>query len=137
MRLDPLSKEERSQRMALIRSKDTQPELFVRKLIHSMGYRFRLHGVDLPGKPDIVFKGRRKVIFVHGCFWHRHTCKKGQRQPKSGNGYWLPKFEANKLRDQRHRWQLSQLGWSCLIVWECQVKSGRSLERRLKRFLGA
>jgi DNA mismatch endonuclease (patch repair protein) len=102
-----------------------------------MGYRYRLHVRALPGAPDIVFPARRKVIFVHGCFWHRHHCKRGRPVPKTRIDYWLPKLEGNRIRDRKHRRQLRQLGWEVLVVWECQTQPGRIdwLAERLVAFL--
>lgn len=131
--MDTLTKAERSARMALVRGKDTKPELIVRRLTHAMGYRFRLHRRDLPGAPDLVFVSRRKVVFVHGCFWHRHPgCG---RTPKSRLGFWLPKLTENRRRDLRAQRRLRALGWRPLVVWECQLRRTGGLERRLRRFL--
>lgn len=135
--VDTLTKRERSQRMALVRSKDTGPEMAVRRLVHRLGFRYRLHGKQLPGRPDLVFRSRKKVIFVHGCFWHRHgdsDCKLA-RLPKSRLDYWLPKLEANKERDNKNRRLLRAAGWEILVVWECDLKNVISLERRVKNFL--
>jgi len=122
--------------MALIRGKDSKPELVVRRLIHRMGYRYRLHQRDLPGCPDIVFPRRRKAIFVHGCFWHRHgkQCPL-TRWPKSKIDFWRPKLEANRARDRRNQRELAALGWRCLIVWECEVRDRERLELKIKEFL--
>jgi DNA mismatch endonuclease (patch repair protein) len=125
---------DRSQMMAAVRSKNTQPEMLVRRLVHSMGYRYRIHKQGLPGKPDLVFAGRRKVIFVHGCFWHQHDCK-GSHLPKSNQGYWLPKLERNRIRDAEHLKALRDRGWRCLILWECELCKGEALRRRILRFL--
>ncbi|OFM06551.1 very short patch repair endonuclease [Pseudomonas aeruginosa] len=122
--------------MARVRSKDTKPEMQVRRLVHAMGYRYRLHDRKLPGHPDLVFKGRRKVIFVHGCFWHRHEGCGLARLPKSRLDFWLPKLEGNRLRDARKLEQLNQLGWTSLVIWECELKDIGLLEKRLKTFLG-
>lgn len=120
--MDNLSQPDRSRRMAMIRSKHSKPELAVRKLIHSLGFRYRLHGDDLPGKPDLVFRSRRKVIFVHGCFWHRHSkaCPL-TRMPKSKLEFWGPKLEENRRRDRRNMSKLAAAGWRSLIIWECQL----------------
>ncbi|HZY61583.1 MAG TPA: DNA mismatch endonuclease Vsr [Edaphobacter sp.] len=126
---------DRSENMRAIRGKDTLPELEVRSIIHRLGYRFRLHRSDLPGKPDLVFPARRKVIFVHGCFWHSHNCK-GGLIPKSNRDFWLPKLRQNKLRDQKNIETLAQQGWSALVIWQCELKDKHSLVRRVKRFLG-
>jgi len=135
--MDTLTKAERSARMSLVRSKDTKPEMIVRKLVHGAGYRYRLHVRGLPGCPDLVFKSRKKVIFVHGCFWHRHKCKMGDRMPKSRVNFWRSKLRDNRRRDNRGRQRLTRLGWSVLVIWECQTKSLPSLTRRIARFLGA
>ncbi len=134
--MDRLSRLERSENMRRIRSKDSHPEIVVRRLAHALGYRFRLHRRDLPGKPDLVFPSRRKVIFVHGCFWHLHgRCREG-RIPKSRQSYWRPKLEGNRERDARSRRKLARLGWACLVIWECETVSAVRLEQRLQRFLG-
>ena len=107
------------------------------RITHAMGYRYRLHRKDLPGKPDLVFPGRRKVIFVHGCFWHQHSdpaCKIARR-PRSNTDYWLPKLERNVARDAEHRARLIELGWRVLVLWECEVASGRRIEDRIREFL--
>ena len=114
---------------------NTRPELSVRKLLHAMGYRFRLHAKEIPGRPDIVFRPRRKVIFVHGCFWHQHRDCRLARQPKSNLGYWLPKLEENRRRDTRVRGQLSRGAWSYLTVWECEVRDETRLARKLRKYL--
>lgn len=134
--MDTLSPLERSERMARVRSKDTKPEMRVRRLLHALGYRYRLHDRKLPGHPDLVFKGRRKVIFVHGCFWHRHDGCGLARLPKSRLDFWLPKLEGNRLRDARKLEELDQLGWTSLVIWECELKDMNLLEKRLKTFLG-
>jgi len=121
--------------MSHIRSKDTAPEMAVRSTAHRLGYRFRLHGKDLPGKPDLVFRSRMKVVFVHGCFWHAHSCQNG-RMPETRRNYWREKLQANKARDQRIRRKLNALGWSCLTIWECQAKRPEFIESKLQRFLG-
>ena len=121
--------------MQAIRSEDMRPELEVRSLAHKLGYRFRLHRNDLPGKPDLVFPARRKVVFVHGCFWHAHTCNLAH-VPKSNLEYWLPKLERNTARDARNIESLEALGWKALVIWECEVGDARRLEKRLRLFLG-
>ena len=125
--------------MAAIRSTNTKPELTVRRLVHSLGYRYRLHCKDLPGKPDLVFRPRRKVIFVHGCFWHLHPAKKclDARQPKSNKSYWSPKLQRNVARDQEHLLKLRRDGWKVLVVWDCQTRDEEKIARRLAKFLGA
>lgn len=121
--------------MARIAAKDTEPEMIVRRLVRSMGYGYRLHRKDLPGKPDLVFAGRRKAILVHGCFWHRHQHCKLARLPKSRIDFWLPKLEGNKLRDRRNQQALEESGWQVLVVWECQTRDQAALARRLQGFL--
>lgn len=136
---DKLTASSRSRNMAAIRSTGMKPEMMVRSLVHRMGYRFRLHAGDLPGKPDLVFRPRRKAIFVHGCFWHQHGkagCRDG-RPPKSNTGYWGQKLARNVERDAANTARLKSLGWKTLVLWECEVlKGGPSLERRIGRFLG-
>ena len=112
----------RSEQMRLVRSKDTKPELLVRKSLHKLGYRYRLHAPNLPGRPDMVFAGRQKVIFIHGCFWHRHEKCKKSRTPKSNMSYWLPKFSATLRRDQATEETLTAMGWRYIVVWECELK---------------
>jgi DNA mismatch endonuclease, patch repair protein len=134
---DKITSSRRSQNMAAIRATDTKPELVVRRLIHSLGYRYRLHAKDLPGKPDIVFRSRRKIIFVHGCFWHLHSradCLDA-RLPKTNTGYWTPKLEKNVERDGKHFRSLAELGWHVLIVWDCETKNHDNLRQRLTAFL--
>lgn len=134
--MDRLTPEQRSENMRRIRSKGMQPEIEVRRLLHRLGYRFRLHDPKLPGKPDLVFRSRRKVILVHGCFWHQHnaaTCKI-TRQPKSNLTYWSNKLSSNVKRDATHRKALKSSGWEVLTVWECQI-SRTNLTKRLIEFL--
>lgn len=126
---------DRSQMMAAVRSKDTAPELTVRRLVHSMGYRYRLHRAGLPGKPDLVFPARRKIIFVNDCFWHLHGCA-GSHLPASNQAYWWPKLERNRSRDIEHLKALRAEGWACLVLWECQLTDMRIVRRRLAKFLG-
>src|SRR6185437_15650112 len=143
--------------MRAIRSRDTLPEMAVRSLVHRLGYRFRLHRRDLPGKPDLVFPVRRKVIFVHGCFWHSHACKTGLI-PKTNRDFWLPKLEGiravtkkilkiypgllppeprrNKARDKKNLKDLTQQGWDALTIWQCELKNSSAVRRRVKGFLG-
>lgn len=132
---DILTPERRSALMARIRAKDTKPEMAVRRLLHAMGYRFRLHRRDLPGTPDIVLPGRQAAIFVHGCFWHGHGCKIGQPS-KSRVEYWAPKIAGNRARDARRIAALRRAGWRVAVLWECRVRRGDGLEARLARFLG-
>ena len=135
--MDTLSPEQRSQRMGRIRGKDTGPEWVVRRMVHGAGYRYRLHAKRLPGRPDLVFPGRRKVIFVHGCFWHRHpdpSCKLA-RLPKSRLDFWLPKLQANHERDLRSQEALERAGWDCLVVWECETRDRERLKDKIVAFL--
>lgn len=132
--MDTMTPEQRSRLMSQIRSKDTKPELAVRSLVHRMGYRFRLHARNLPGTPDLVFSSRRKAIFVHGCFWHGHACQKGRR-PQTRAAFWTEKIDNNRKRDRKSRRQLKKLGWSSLIVWECEVGYTEALARKLSQFL--
>ena len=134
---DTVDTHRRSEIMSHIRAKGMKPEMRVRQLAHSMGYRYRLHRKDLPGKPDLVFPGRRKVIFVHGCFWHQHAdpaCKIA-RLPKSNQDYWLPKLERNAARDAEHAARLNELGWEVLLLWECEVGRANGLRERIREFL--
>ena len=121
--------------MRAVKSRDTKPEILVRRLIHSLGYRYRLHRGDLPGKPDLVFPSRKKVVFVHGCFWHGHDCARGSRVPKTNQDYWVQKIGRNKARDKNNRRELTKLGWKSLVLWECRLKDKERLARLIKRFL--
>lgn len=126
----------RSENMRRIRSKDTTPELATRRLIRALGFTgYRIHRKDLPGKPDVAFIGRKKAIFIHGCFWHGHDCKEGIRRPKSNQAYWLPKIDRNRQRDAKHRGELTQLGWDVLIVWECELRDTAELAGNLRAFM--
>lgn len=131
---DRMSKEKRSKIMRSIKSSDTRPELAVRKLLTEMGYRYRLHRKELPGNPDIVFIGRKKAIFVHGCFWHGHERCTIAHTPNIE--FWRKKLSANKQRDQHALDELSKLGWKVFIVWECSLKTPCILKSRLRRFVG-
>jgi DNA mismatch endonuclease, patch repair protein len=131
-----MKNDERSRTMRAVRSTDTGPELLVRHLVHQLGYRFRLHRKDLAGKPDLVFPSRRKVIFVHGCFWHGHDCKRGARVPKANRAYWTSKIRRNATRDAEQLLSLKADGWRILVLWECALKNRARLGRRLERFLG-
>jgi len=133
---DTVAPDRRSWIMRQVKSEDTSPERLVRSLLHRLGYRFRLHRRDLPGSPDIVFPGRKKAIFVHGCFWHGHSCPRGARIPKTNTDYWLKKIAKNKERDRRRLEELRDLGWDVLVVWECETKNIDALRSRLERFLG-
>lgn len=135
--MDSLSPDERSEIMARIRSKNSRPELTVRKLVFALGYRYRLHAKDLPGQPDLVFRPRSKVIFVHGCFWHSHARCSIAHIPKSRRDFWVPKLEGNKVRDRRNMRALTRHGWKVLTIWECQLRDTGRLEVMIKRFLDA
>lgn len=133
--MDNLSPEGRSIQMSLVRSKDTKPEKLVRKIVFSLGYRYRLHSKDLPGKPDLVFTKKRKVIFVHGCFWHRHANCKLATTPATRQDYWLPKFQRTIGRDLETQKALREQGWEFLIIWECELKKPDELLRTIQSFL--
>lgn len=126
----------RSRTMRSVRSQDTVPEMATRRIVHGLGYRYRLHRKDLPGKPDLAFLGCRKVIFVHGCFWHGHSCARGSREPKSNVAYWRKKIAGNTARDNETQRKLRASGWKILILWECQIKNGKEVSRRVRQFLG-
>ena len=128
--------EQRSRIMRAVKGADTVPELAVRRLAHRMGFRFRLHRKDLPGKPDLTFPRLRKVIFVHGCFWHGHDCARGARIPVQNREYWTRKVARNMERDSKTRAALRSLGWKSLVVWECEIKDNDRMQRVLRRFLG-
>ncbi len=130
------SPEQRRRTMQAVKSKDTSPEWQIRRLLHAQGYRYRLHRRDLPGCPDLVFPGRRKIIFVHGCFWHGHDCARGARVPKSNTAYWTYKIRRNQTRHDSAIRQLKSGGWGVLTVWECELKKA-TLGKRLTRFLGS
>jgi DNA mismatch endonuclease, patch repair protein len=132
---DRISSERRSRNMALIRSRDTAPELTVRRALHRLGYRYRLHVKSLPGKPDVVFSAKRRVLLVHGCFWHRHSGCRRAFIPESRKEFWAGKFASNVRRDLRILRELESLGWRVLIIWECETRSTK-LRRQLTRFLG-
>ncbi len=133
--MDKLSSCRRSANMRAIRSKNTKPELIVRTALRAMGFGgYRLHRKDLPGRPDIAFIGRKKAIFVHGCFWHGHDCREGSRRPKSREDYWLPKIANNQTRDERQQRQLADRGWDVLILWDCEMQSD-DLAAKLARFM--
>jgi len=120
--------------MSRVKSRDTAPERAVRSMIHAMGYRFRLHRKNLPGKPDIVFGPRKKAVFIHGCFWHGHRCPKG-RLPKSNEAFWRAKIETNRARDKRNTRRLKSLGWGVLVVWQCHLKNPLGVRKRIVDFL--
>ena len=132
---DILTPRERSEMMSRIRSEDTKPELFVRRALHALGYRFRTHLREIPGTPDLVFSKRRMAIFVHGCFWHRHGCGKTY-MPKSRQGFWQAKFAENVERDRRVQERLIHRGWRFFVTWECEIETDDTLIARLVGFLG-
>src|SRR5579884_2241405 len=133
--MDKVGASKRSEIMRRVRSTDTRPELTVRRLIHAMGYRFRLHRRDLPGVPDIVLPRLRAVAFIHGCFWHGHACRAGRNRPASNVAYWERKLNRNRERDVRAQIALRRLGWRVLTIWECELRDRAKLENRLRRFL--
>jgi DNA mismatch endonuclease (patch repair protein) len=133
--MDTLTHAERSTRMRLIRGADTKPELRVRSIVHRCGYRYKLHDASLPGKPDMVFSSRRKVVFIHGCFWHRHPGCSLARLPKSRLSFWLPKLTNNRQRDVRNIARLRRAGWKVKVIWECETKSADRIEKKLRTFL--
>lgn len=133
---DHLSLRARSANMSAVRGKDTKPERIVRTMLHRLGYRFRLHGSTLPGKPDIVFSAKRKVIFVHGCFWHGHENCRRASLPSSNTEFWERKRWTNRERDAQNTAELLGLGWEPLIVWQCELRKLEELGLRLQNFLG-
>lgn len=133
--VDRIGKEHRSWNMSRIRGKNTSPELLVRSLLHRLGYRFRLHRRDLPGKPDIILPKHKAVVFVHGCFWHRHSRCKYAYTPKSNLEFWRDKFHGNVQRDRVTARRLRKLGWRVIVVWECQTADAKELAERLTRAL--
>lgn len=135
--MDTLSPAERSARMSLVKSANTQPELALRRLVYGMGFRYRLHSNGVIGRPDISNSHRRIAIFLHGCFWHRHDCPSGRRVPKSRIEFWGRKFKQNISRDRQVQNALHAAGWRLLIVWECELRNVSQLRRRLRRFLNA
>ncbi|WP_305044872.1 very short patch repair endonuclease [Geoalkalibacter sp.] len=133
--MDTLSPKERSRRMSLIRGKNSNPEMKLRHLVHNMGFRYRLHVESLPGTPDLVFPSKRAVIFLHGCFWHRHENCKLARLPKSRLEFWKQKLDANKDRDARDQKRLMALGWRVLVVWECEMNDTVRVGMSVREFL--
>jgi DNA mismatch endonuclease (patch repair protein) len=132
---DHVDQAKRSLIMAAVHSTDTAPEMAVRKIVHALGYRYRLHVPTLPGRPDLVFPARRKIIFVHGCFWHRHNGCRYASSPKTNCEFWERKFDANVARDRRSRRELKKMNWSVLTVWQCELKKPEKLTERLNDFL--
>lgn len=133
--IDTISAGERSRIMSLVKGKNTRAEMLVRRLVHKSGFRYRLHDAKLPGKPDLVFSRKRKVIFVHGCFWHRHEGCPFSRMPKSNQEYWIEKLEGNKARDNINLQKLHDADWQTLVVWECELRDLSLLASRLNSFL--
>ena len=133
--VDVLTRAQRSFNMSRIRSKNTSPELYVRRLVHRLGFRFRLHNRKLPGRPDLVFASKSKVIFVHGCYWHMHECRFGRVKPATNAAFWEAKRRANVERDCRNEQALKRQGWRVLIIWECSLREPKGITRRLERFL--
>lgn len=133
--MDVHSAGQRSANMAAIKAKNTKPEMAVRRALHGLGFRYRLHRKDLPGKPDLVFAARRKVIFVHGCFWHMHDCRFGRVVPSTRTGFWQEKRKSNVTRDRVNLQTLSELGWATLVVWECETRDALSMRMRCISFL--
>ncbi|MGD9688434.1 MAG: very short patch repair endonuclease [Phycisphaerales bacterium] len=134
---DTLTPAQRSKCMAAIRGKNTKPELIVRSIAYRLGYRFRLHAADLPGKPDLVFRSRRAVVFVHGCYWHMHVCKRGRSTPTTNAAFWRAKRNKNRERDRRTLASLRRAKWRVLVIWECRVRDPIKLAERLSVFLTA
>jgi DNA mismatch endonuclease (patch repair protein) len=137
MRADVFDQDKRSAIMRAVKSRDTAPERVVRTIVCELGFarRYRLHGAQLPGTPDLVFGAMRKAIFVHGCFWHGHDCKRGARAPKDNAAYWRAKIERNRARDAASIAALKTAGWRALIVWECETRAPAPLSRKLGAFL--
>jgi DNA mismatch endonuclease (patch repair protein) len=131
---DQFTTEERSAIMRRVRSVDTDPELRVRRMVHQLGFRFRLHRKDLPGRPDLVLAGLKQIVFVHGCYWHQHSCD-GAKRPATNRRYWNSKLDKNVERDKKNLRLLRRLGWRVMTVWECELRNPERLERRLLRFL--
>ena len=135
--MDSLTPEQRSERMSRVKSRDTEPERELRRLVWGLGHRYRKNHDTVPGRPDLAFVGRKQAIFIHGCFWHRHDCPSGKRTPKSQVGFWRHKFKANVRRDAQVRRDLKAEGWRSLVIWECQLRDHASVTRRVQRFLHA
>jgi len=132
---DVLTPEQRRRNMQAVRSSGTKPEMVVRSLVHRLGYQFRLHRRDLPGKPDLVFPARRKVIFVHGCFWHQHSGCRYAARPSTRAEFWATKLDGNVDRDERVQAQLTERSWSVLVIWECETRAETALASRIRGFL--
>lgn len=125
----------RSEIMRQVKSENTTPERIVRRLLTNLGFRYQLHAVDLPGKPDVVFRGKKKIIFIHGCFWHGHSCKRGDRPPKTNMEYWSSKIAKNRIRDESISSTLTAQGWRLLTIWECEMKEDKKLSQKILKFL--
>jgi DNA mismatch endonuclease, patch repair protein len=134
---DVLTPEQRRLNMSRIRGKDTKPEMAVRRLVHGLGFRYRLHDRTLPGSPDLVLPRHQKIIFVHGCFWHMHACRYGAVRPRTNAEFWQNKRLSNVLRDKRNMRELKKAGWKILVVWECWLKTPTTLEKRIRAFLSS
>ncbi len=134
--MDTLSPSQRRKCMAAIRANDTKPELIVRSIAHRLGFRFRLHAADLPGKPDMVFRSRRAVVFVHGCYWHLHSCRRGRSTPTTNAAFWRLKRLRTRIRDGRTSALLRRAGWRTLVFWECQLRDRLQIAEKLEQFLG-
>lgn len=133
--LDTMTREERSERMRLVKGRDTKPEWRVRQILKKLGYRYKLQYSKLPGKPDFAFPGKRKAIWVHGCFWHRHENCSLARLPKGRQDFWIPKLEGNRKRDLECQNKLHEMGWQILVIWECELSNQSSVESKIKQFL--
>jgi DNA mismatch endonuclease, patch repair protein len=133
--MDKVTRAERSALMSRVRSKGSKPEMAVRSIVHGMGFRYRLHATNLPGTPDLVFVARKKIVLVHGCFWHGHHCRSGRNRPATHTEYWNATLERNMKRDRANAARLRRLGWQVLSVWECQVRETELLAHRLRSFL--
>lgn len=135
--MDTLTPEQRSERMSRVRSRDTKPELKLRMLVWRLGHRYRKNKASIVGKPDLAFVGRKRAIFLHGCFWHRHDCASGRREPRSRLDFWRRKFKRNVERDAEVREQLTAAGWRSLVVWECELRDPLGVQDRIREFLDA
>jgi DNA mismatch endonuclease, patch repair protein len=135
--MDTLTAVQRSERMSRVKGVDSEAELLVRRIAHRLGYRYRKHVGSLAGRPDLVFARRRSIVFVHGCFWHRHDCPAGRRLPKSRVDFWKSKLERNRMRDVEQQRRLTAEGWKVLVIWECETRDAAYVEARLTRFLDA
>ena len=130
-----LTTKQRRETMRRVKSENTKPEMAIRRLVHRMGYRYRLHRKDLPGKPDMVFPGKKKIIFIHGCFWHGHNCRAGRNKPRTNTDYWIPKIEKNVKRDKKNFEKLKECGWDVMVVWECEIHDLKMTGEKIKDFL--